>query len=55
MLKEKYMPTIHFEYTNNLNISKKVKPFLLSVHHLLVEMIKTDLPTCRSLITSKMP
>jgi 5-carboxymethyl-2-hydroxymuconate isomerase len=45
------MPTIHFEYTNNLKISEKIKPFLLEVHHLFVEMIKTDLPTCRSLVT----
>ncbi len=44
------MPTIHFEYTTNLKIVEKIKPFLLEVHHLLVEMIKTDLPTCRSLV-----
>ncbi|OGT38671.1 MAG: hypothetical protein A3F12_04600 [Gammaproteobacteria bacterium RIFCSPHIGHO2_12_FULL_38_14] len=45
------MPTIHFEYTNNLKISGKIKSLLLEVHYLLVDMIKTDLPTCRSLIT----
>ncbi len=44
------MPTIHFEYTDNLKISNELKPFLQDVHYLLVDMIKTDLPTCRSLI-----
>jgi len=44
------MPTIHFEYTDNLKIADGLKPFLKEVHHLLVETIKTDLPTCRSLI-----
>jgi 5-carboxymethyl-2-hydroxymuconate isomerase len=45
------MPTLYFEYTNNLKISDKVKPFLLEIHHLLVDTIKTDLETCRSLVT----
>lgn len=47
---EKTMPTIHFEYTSNLKIADQVKPFLQEAHHLLVETIKTDLATCRSLI-----
>ena len=46
------MPTIYFEYTENLNISDKLSSFLVEVHHILVDIIKTDLPTCRSLITS---
>ena len=44
------MPTLHFEYTDNLKIADRVRPFLLEVHHLLVEIIKTDLGTCRSLV-----
>lgn len=48
--KERAMPTIHFEYTDNLKIADGLKPFLNEVHNLLVQIIKTDLPTCRSLI-----
>lgn len=48
--RETTMPTIHLEYTDNLKITNELKPFLQAVHYLLVEMIKTDLPTCRSLI-----
>ena len=44
------MPTIHFEYTDNLNLSDKIKPFLTSIHKTLVDIIHTDLATCRSLI-----
>lgn len=44
------MPTIHFEYTENLKITHKIKPFLLDIHHFLVDTIKTDILTCRSLI-----
>ena len=46
------MPTIHFEFTDNLKIKNEAKEFLQSVHHMLVDTIKTDLPTCRSLIHS---
>jgi 5-carboxymethyl-2-hydroxymuconate isomerase len=45
------MPIIHFEYTNNLAIDKKINAFLKETHHTLVDMIKTDLFTCRSTIT----
>lgn len=45
------MPTAHFEYTNNLNLSSKLPTTLKKIHELLVEIIKTDLHTCRSLIT----
>lgn len=45
------MPVIHFEYTNNLAIDAQVNHFLKEVHNTLVEIIKTDLFTCRSTIT----
>ncbi len=45
------MPVIHFEYTNNLTIENKVNSFLREIHSTLVEIIKTDLLTCRSTIT----
>lgn len=45
------MPVIHFEYTNNLAIGAQVNSFLKEVHNVLVEIIKTDLLTCRSTIT----
>ncbi len=45
------MPTINFEYTDNLKITNELKSFLQEVHYLLVDTIKTDLPTCRSLIS----
>ena len=45
------MPVINFEYTANLNIEKKIKNFIKEMHEALVEIIKTDLYTCRSMIT----
>ena len=45
------MPVVHFEYTNNLAIDNQVNSFLKEVHTTLVEIIKTDLFTCRSTIT----
>ncbi|SRR3989339_246985 len=45
------MPIINLEYTANLEISAKIKSFLLEIHHLLVQEIKTDLRTCRSSIS----
>lgn len=45
------MPVINFEYTDNLLIDAQVKSFLAEVHHVLVDIIKTDLLTCRSTIT----
>lgn len=44
------MPVIHFEYTNNLAIGNEVNSFLKEVHTALVDVIKTDLLTCRSTI-----
>ena len=46
------MPTLHFRFTDNLKINDDIKPFLQEAHHLLVDTIKTDLPTCRSLISA---
>src|SRR3990167_4265872 len=45
------MPILNFEYTDNLKIDTEVKLFLLEVHHILVQEIKTDLRTCRSSIS----
>ncbi len=44
------MPVINFEYTDNLKIDSRIKPFLLKTHDILVQEIKTDLRTCRSSI-----
>jgi len=45
------MPTLRFEYTDNLNIAHKLKSCFQEIHYILVDLIKTDLVTCRSLIT----
>src|SRR3990167_6727959 len=45
------MPIINFEYTDNLKIDSRIKSFLLEIHGILVQEIKTDLRTCRSNIT----
>lgn len=42
------MPIITIEYSSNLSIDKKIRPFLLETHQILVDEIKTDLRTCRS-------
>ena len=44
------MPIINFEYTDNLKIDSRVKSFILEIHGILVQEIKTDLRTCRSSI-----
>ncbi len=44
------MPIITLEYSSNLPIDKKIRPFLLGTHQILVDEIKTDLRTCRSSI-----
>ena len=44
------MPILQFEYSDNLNIDIKIEKFLLEVHGILVQEIKTDLRTCRSSI-----
>ena len=46
------MPVVNFEYTNNLKIGNKINHFMNEVHETLVRIIKTDLYTCRSTITS---
>ena len=45
------MPVVNFEYTSNLVINDHVRNFIKDTHHTLVEIIKTDLLTCRSTIT----
>lgn len=45
------MPVVCFEYTDNLAIDNQVHGFLKETHAELVEIIKTDLLTCRSTIT----
>lgn len=45
------MPILNFEYTDNLKIDFAIKSFLLETHAILVQEIKTDLPTCRSHIS----
>jgi len=45
------MPVVNLEYTSNLAIDNHVKKFLKEVHTTLVEIIKTDLFTCRSTVT----
>ena len=44
------MPILKFEYSDNLKIDTKIENFLLEVHGILVQEIKTDLRTCRSSI-----
>lgn len=45
------MPIVNLEYTDNLKIDGIVKPFLLEIHRVLVQEIKTNLRTCRSSIS----
>jgi len=44
------MPVVTFEYTKNLGIDRDVKPFLNRIHQALVDIINTDLLTCRSTV-----
>ncbi|WP_150467223.1 hypothetical protein [Francisella sp. SYW-9] len=44
------MPTIKIYYTDNIQISDKLDKFSKSLHTTLVEIIKTDIHTCRTLI-----
>lgn len=46
------MPTLRFEYTDNLKLKDKLQPFFKLIHDELVSLIKTDLGTCRSLVTA---
>lgn len=47
------MPILNFEYSSNLNLDQKIKTFLLETHLILVDVIKTDLLTCRSSIDKR--
>lgn len=44
------MPTIKIHYTDNIKISNKLDDFCRNLHSTLVEVIKTDIHTCRTLI-----
>lgn len=44
------MPTIKIDYTSNLKIDSQINNFASKLHKLLVEIIKTDIDTCRTLI-----
>lgn len=44
------MPTIKIHYTDNIKISNKLNDFCRNLHSTLVEVIKTDIHTCRTLI-----
>ena len=46
------MPTLRLEYTDNLKIQNKLQLFFKIIHAELVNLIKTDLDTCRSLVTA---
>ena len=43
------MPTITILYTDNINIKNKLDDFIKSTHTKLVEIIDTDIHTCRTL------
>lgn len=45
------MPVVIFEYTDNLKIASQTESFLLDLHNTLVDIIKTDLESCKSIIT----
>ncbi|GMN89923.1 5-carboxymethyl-2-hydroxymuconate Delta-isomerase [Francisella sciaenopsi] len=44
------MPTIKIHYTDNIKISDKLDDFCRDLHSTLVEVINTDIHTCRTLI-----
>ncbi|MED7789011.1 hypothetical protein [Francisella sp. 19X1-34] len=44
------MPTTKIYYTDNIQISNKLDKFSKDLHLTLVETIKTDIHTCRTLI-----
>lgn len=43
------MPTVRIQYTDNIQISDKLNNFAKNLHTTLVEIIKTDIHTCRTL------
>ena len=44
------MPTIKILYTDNIDISAKLDNFTKATHTKLVEIIATDIHTCRTLV-----
>jgi 5-carboxymethyl-2-hydroxymuconate isomerase len=44
------MPTIKILYTDNINIKDKLDNFTKATHTKLVEIIATDIYTCRTLV-----
>mgnify|MGYP006083060011 CR=1 FL=1 len=44
------MPTIKIFYTDNISIKDKIDSFIKNTHTKLVEIIATDIHTCRTLI-----
>lgn len=44
------MPTIKIHYTDNIDINDKLELFTLNTHERLVDVIATDIDTCRTLI-----
>lgn len=44
------MPTIKIHYTNNINIDDKLELFTENTHQMLVDVIATDIDTCRTLV-----
>lgn len=44
------MPTAKIYYTDNINISNDLDNFSQNIHSTLVDVIKTDIHTCRTLI-----
>lgn len=44
------MPTLKIHYTDNLDINDKLELFTLNTHQMLVDIIATDIDTCRTLI-----
>jgi 5-carboxymethyl-2-hydroxymuconate isomerase len=44
------MPTIKIHYTNNIDIKNKIDTYIQKTHKMLVDVIGTNLDTCRTLI-----
>ena len=44
------MPTIKIHYTDNIDIQNKIQTYIQQTHEMLVEVINTDVDTCRTLI-----
>ena len=44
------MPTIKIFYTDNINITNKLDDFTKATHTKLIDIIATDIDTCRTLV-----